>query len=66
VLLTWLGHFGLECHQLHASGHMSPKELGDAVNYVGPGSVFPVHFEELELFRRNYGSVTVPGVAGVL
>ena len=62
VLLNWLGHFGLEYHQLHASGHMSPKELGEAVNYVEPGTVYPVHCEEPELFRKYYGSVTLPEV----
>lgn len=62
VLLNWLRHFGLEYHQLHASGHMSRKELGEAMEYVGPGTVYPVHCEEPELFRSCYGSVTLPEV----
>ena len=62
VLLNWLGHFGLEYHQLHASGHMSRKELGEAMEYVGPGTVFPVHCEEPGLFGDYYGSVTLPEV----
>ena len=36
--------------------------VGEAVNYVGPGTVFPVHCEEPELFRKYYGSVTLPEI----
>ena len=41
---------------------MSPKELGEAVNYVGPGTVYPVRCEVPELFRNYYDSVVLPEV----
>ena len=52
----------MEYHQLHASGHMSRKELGEAMEYVGPGTVYPVHCEEPGLFKDYYESVTLPEV----
>jgi len=60
VLHNWLQHFGLRYHQLHASGHMSPKELREAVNMVKPDKLIPVHSEEPELFRKHYRSVRLP------
>jgi len=60
VLHNWLEHFGLSYHQLHASGHMGPKELAEAVNYVKPDTLMPVHCEEPQLFRKHYKSVKLP------
>ena len=36
--------------------------MGEVVNYVGPGTMFPVHCEEPELFRKYYGSVALPEI----
>jgi hypothetical protein len=41
---------------------MSRKELGEAMEFVGPGAVYPVHCEEPELFKKYYGSVTLPEI----
>ncbi|MFP3950535.1 MAG: MBL fold metallo-hydrolase [Candidatus Bathyarchaeia archaeon] len=60
VLHNWLDHFGLVYHQLHASGHMSRKELGEMVNRVKPGKLFPVHTEQPELFKEHYPSTICP------
>jgi ribonuclease J len=60
VLHNWLEHFGLSYHQLHASGHMGPKELAEAVNFVKPDVLMPVHCEEPQLFRKYYRSVKLP------
>jgi ribonuclease J len=60
VLHNWLRHFELSYHQLHASGHMSPSELGEAVNMVKPDILMPVHSEEPQLFKKYYKSVRLP------
>ncbi len=60
VLHNWLSHFGLSYNQLHASGHMGPSELAEAVNYVKPDVLLPVHCEEPQLFRKYYRSVKLP------
>lgn len=57
---------GLLFLSLYVWGHVSRGRLGDAFGFGWSGAVYPVHCEETVLFRRNYGSVTVPGVAGVL
>ena len=60
VLHNWLEHFRLKYHQLHASGHMSSTELGQAVNKVKPAKLMPVHSEAPYLFTKYYDSVTLP------
>lgn len=60
VLHNWLSHFGLSYNQLHASGHMGPRELVEAINYVKPDVLLPVHCEEPQLFRKHYKSVKLP------
>lgn len=62
ILHNWLDHFGLVYHQLHASGHMSRRELGEMVNRIQPGKLFPVHTECPELFREHYTSTICPGL----
>ena len=64
VLHNWLNHFGLQYHQLHASGHMSRKELIDALQTVNPGKIFPVHTEAPELFKDHLSNIISP-VKGV-
>ncbi len=51
VLLRWLEHFGLDYHQLHASGHCSGPELIEIVRAMAPSAVFPVHTEHPEAFE---------------
>ena len=60
VLHNWLDHFGLQYHQLHASGHMSRGDLKEALEIVDPGMVFPVHTEGADRFCEIFGSVTPP------
>jgi ribonuclease J len=60
VLHNWLNHFGLIYHQLHASGHLSRKELGEALIQVKPKNVYPVHTEHPELFFEQYDRVIIP------
>jgi len=62
VMHNWLEHFGLRYHQLHASGHMSREELIEAVEYVGPKRLFPVHTEGPEIFGESFDFSTPPVV----
>jgi ribonuclease J len=60
VMHNWLDHFGLVYHQLHASGHMSRKELGEAIARVKPGKLFPVHTENPQLFSDLHENTVSP------
>jgi ribonuclease J len=62
VMHNWLKHFGLRYHQLHASGHMSREELVEAVEFVGPKKLFPVHTEGPELFGEHFDFSVPPAV----
>jgi len=62
VMHNWLDHFGLRYHQLHASGHLSARELVEAVEQVGPKRLFPVHTECPELFSKRFGFAVEPVV----
>lgn len=43
----------------HASGHISPEELVNAVNAIDPGKIIPVHTEDPGWFREQFGSRVV-------
>jgi len=60
VLQNWLRHFGLKYHQLHASGHMSRKDLEETIKQVKPEKLFPVHTEGAMMFREVYDRVELP------
>lgn len=66
VMHNWLDHFGLKYHQLHASGHMSRRELLDAIKLVDPEIVLPVHTENPELFKDYLKNATLPVKGGVI
>jgi ribonuclease J len=57
VLHNWLDHFGMQFHQLHASGHMNKEQLVEMVNYIEPKHVFPVHTENQQLFKSYCSNV---------
>jgi ribonuclease J len=63
VLHNWLEHFGLEFHQMHASGHASGRELHEIVRSVAPKTVFPVHTEHPEAFDSMGHRVRSPELA---
>jgi len=56
----WLDHFGLVEHQLHASGHLSRKELESMVRDIGAKKVVPIHTDRPELFKDFASAVAVP------
>ena len=56
-LVNWLRHYGLPQYHVHVSGHMMPLQLKAALKKMGAKSVFPVHTENAELFKRFMGNV---------
>jgi ribonuclease J len=60
VMHNWLDHFGLEFHQMHASGHAAAGELLEIIRSVRPQTVYPVHTEHPEAFRAAGPSVRLP------
>jgi len=60
VMRNWLEHFGLEFHQMHASGHAAASDLLDIVRSVRSRVVFPIHTEHPEAFRPAGPSVRLP------
>ena len=52
VMHNWLNHFGLQFHQIHASGHIAKEQLVEMINYIAPKRLFPVHTEHQELFSQ--------------
>jgi ribonuclease J len=59
VLYNWLQHFGLQFHQLHASGHLNREQIRDLVSEINAKKVFPVHTENARLFKRTCKNVQV-------
>jgi len=52
VLHNWLDHFGMQFHQLHASGHLNREQIGSLVTEINAKKVFPVHTENAHLFKQ--------------
>lgn len=62
VMHNWLDHFGLRFHQAHASGHASATELFEIIRAVKPRTLYPIHTEHPESFRRLGSRVKLPEV----
>lgn len=60
VLHNWLDHFGMEFHQLHASGHLSRGDIEQVVGEIDAKKVFPVHTEGCDLFEKRCNNVRLP------
>ncbi|WP_457752294.1 MBL fold metallo-hydrolase RNA specificity domain-containing protein [Thermococcus sp.] len=72
-LWNWLQYFGFDVHGfqidknghpifekgLHASGHISREELVEVIDEVDPDYIIPVHTENPEWFRENWGDKTI-------
>jgi mRNA degradation ribonuclease J1/J2 len=59
VLHNWLDHFGMQFHQLHASGHLNRKQIGEIIKEIGAKKVFPVHTENASLFKQTSSNVQI-------
>jgi ribonuclease J len=42
---NWLTHFGMELHQIHASGHAPPEDIIKIIRRVKPKILVPIHTE---------------------
>ncbi len=62
ILQNWLDRFGLVRHQLHASGHMSEREIAAMIETIRPARVYPVHTEYPERFTKFAQRVVQPQV----
>ena len=60
VLHNWLNHFGMQFHQLHASGHLNKEQIGQVVNQIDAKKVFPVHTENATLFKKINKKIHLP------
>jgi len=60
VMHNWLDHFGLEFHQMHASGHASGPELLEILRATAAKAVYPIHTEHPEAFEKAGPSVRPP------
>ena len=62
VIRNWVGHYGFEYHQIHASGHAPMEKVADLVNRVDAKKVIPVHTARSDLFRKlaKKGKVQLP------
>ncbi len=60
VLHNWLDHFGLEFHQMHASGHASGPQLLEIVRSLRPAHVYPIHTQHPEAFEKAGPRVRSP------
>ena len=52
VMHNWLTHFGLQFHQLHASGHLNRPELFSLIKMIKADKIFPIHTEAPQLFKK--------------
>ena len=59
VMHNWLDHFKMHFHQLHASGHLSSKQLVDRINKIKPKKLFPIHTENPDLFKKTCNNVQI-------
>jgi ribonuclease J len=60
VLHNWLDHFGLQFHQMHASGHASGPELLELIRTTRARNVYPIHTEHPEAFEVAGPTVRPP------
>lgn len=51
-LLAWLTHYGIPMFQVHSSGHANPHDLRDMIERIAPRSVFLIHTQRPDLFKR--------------
>jgi ribonuclease J len=47
---NWLTHFGIEFHQIHASGHAPPEDIRKIIDRIKPRTLIPVHTEYPDKF----------------
>ncbi len=61
VLHNWLDKFGMERHQLHASGHASKEEIFEFVEDIDAKKLIPIHTQNPQMFRGKNAMVAEKG-----
>jgi len=56
---NWIQHFDMNKFQCHCSGHANPKELFMAVKEINAKTLFPVHTEHPEAYKKISKNVTL-------
>lgn len=65
-LMSWLLMYGVNrYYRIHASGHISPCQIGDILDQANPKNVVPIHTEHPDLFdlfvpKSMRNSVLIP------
>ena len=57
---NWMAMFGLEKHQVHASGHACGDDLRNLVDTISPRTVVPIHTERPGEFIAMHSDVRLP------
>ncbi|MCG2658620.1 MAG: MBL fold metallo-hydrolase [Kiritimatiellae bacterium] len=60
ILRNWLGLYGIEYHQIHASGHAASPYLQEMIASMKPGCVIPIHTEKPKLFEAFKKKTFIP------
>jgi ribonuclease J len=60
VMRNWLYHFGINFHQIHASGHMNKEQIASLIKEINPKKLFPIHTENPKLFKKISNKVQTP------
>ncbi|MEI7752398.1 MAG: MBL fold metallo-hydrolase [Candidatus Omnitrophota bacterium] len=59
LMHTWLEHFKLEFHQVHASGHCSGPDIRELIRRIDAKLVIPVHTEHPEMIKGVAGETLI-------
>ena len=52
-----MDHFGMHKFQCHCSGHARSKDLLQIVEEIGARTIYPVHTEHPEIYKRGVKNV---------
>jgi ribonuclease J len=58
-MLNWLHYFDLQFVQSHCSGHICGTDLKNLINQIQPSTLFPIHTEHPNLFKKMAKKVTI-------
>ena len=56
---AWIKHFSMHKYQSHCSGHARGKDLLDAVSEINPKSLYPIHTEHPEAYKKVAKDLTL-------
>lgn len=59
VMHRWLEHFGLEFHQIHASGHCAGSDIKDLIHRINSKRVIPIHTECPKIIQSAFNNTLI-------